>query len=70
MSVNLERLWEATDEELADAYARAIERARNAPLATYCEDHDGHRHLMDHKTSWASFSREADRIGLEMDRRR
>lgn len=67
--VNLERLHEASDEALASAYSAALERAHNAPLATFCLDHDGHKHLTDHKSSFAMFSREAFRLGNEISRR-
>lgn len=63
--INLERLHEATDEQLTEAYAAAIAKAHDAP-----KDMRGDPPIIDGSAAWARFSREAERIGNEIDRRR
>ena len=58
--INLERLWEASDADLADAYQRALERAHNAPKSLPGSPSD----------AWARHSREAFLLGNEIARRK
>ena len=59
--INLERLHEATDQQLADAYARALQLAHDAPKDMPNEGMAS--------PTWAVRSREAFRIGDEIARR-
>jgi len=63
--INLENFAEATDDELASAYGAALEKARNAP-----RDMSGNPLIIDGSMAWARFSREAFRIGEEIDWRK
>lgn len=56
--INLERLHEASDAALAAAHAAALDRAHSAPKGAPWSD------------AWSRFSREADRIGNEIARRK
>lgn len=57
--INLEKLEEATDEDLMEAHAAALTKAHDAPY----DRADG-------SMSYARFAREANRIGAEIDRRK
>ncbi len=63
--INLERLWEATDQQLAEAYAIAIAKAHHAPV-----EMRGDPPIISGTMAWARFSREAERISNEIARRR
>lgn len=65
--INMERLWEASDEQLAAAHANALDRAHNAPKNLF-RNADGTASL-GNSDAWARFSREANRIGDEIARR-
>lgn len=60
--INLENLDEATDEQLADAHAHALRRAYDAP-----KDQPDRGMA---SSTWAAASREAFRIGNEIERRK
>lgn len=57
-AMNFEKLDEATDEQLAKAYAAALTKARDAPKESAGS------------MAWARFAREAARIGDEIARRK
>lgn len=63
--LNLERLHEATDEQLAVAYAAALVMAHNAP-----REIAGDPPVLNGSMAWAARSREAFRLGGEIARRK
>lgn len=54
-------------EQLEVALGEALDKAHNAPRATYHVDHDGHR-WVEGSDAWARHSNEAFRIWDELDR--
>ena len=62
--INLEKLHEASGEQLAEAYAVAMGKAHDAP-----KEISGDPPIIEGSMAWARFSREAGRIYAEMDRR-
>lgn len=58
--INLEKLHEATDEQLREAYDVAIARAHDAPKSDQGNE----------SSAWSRFSREAFRLMAEIDRRK
>lgn len=58
--INFEKLGEASEDQIAEAYAAALVKAQEAPKSDTGNASD----------AWARFSREAERIGQEIDRRR
>jgi hypothetical protein len=63
--INMERLWEATDEQIAEAYAVAIDHAHNAP-----KEMCGEPPIISGSMAWARFSSRAFRISSEIVRRK
>lgn len=63
--INLERLGEASIEQLELAYAATLAKAHDAP-----HDMRGDPPIIDGSQAWARFSREACRIGDEIARRK
>jgi hypothetical protein len=61
--INFEKLHEATDAQLAEAYAAALARAHRAPKLY------GDNDAPTGSDAWARFSNEALRVGAEINRR-
>lgn len=57
-----------SDEELLKQTLAARRRAHNAPLATYHEDHDGHK-WVEGATTWGTASLAWSELADEVDRR-
>lgn len=57
-----------SDEELLKQTLAARHRAHDAPLATYHEDHDGHK-WVEPAPAWSAASREWSELAAEVDRR-